>query len=184
MREVLKSLKGRNELVDLRRDGPNMPDFRCFVVDCSEEYVLVRVASDDIIMSGYSVLRVKDICLVRRDSARLRAWAASLGSIPKGRVRCPRVHLRNWATIIRSVCRVEPIITFMREESDGTRCNIGCNVKVCRGIVQADEVSTEGVLDGRMVFTLDGLTRIDFGGNYEKGLVRVLGADGYRKKSR
>jgi len=173
--EVLKMLADTRDLVDIRRSPARVSDTRGFVLAVSEERVLVAVVSDDVLPNGFSILRLDDISLVRWGTGKLKAWQTALATVMGDFVWQPQVDLADWESVITSAARAASTVTLFRENLDSDRCYIGRNPQVDSGVVRAEEVSTEGALDGHFALLLQDLTRVDYGGSYERALLRVLG---------
>jgi len=178
--EVLKMLADTRDLVDIRRSPARVSDTRGFVLAVSEERVLVAVISDDVLPSGFSVLRLEDITLVRWGRGKLKAWQAALAPLMDDFVWRPQVDLTDWESVITSAARAACIVTLFRENLDSDMCYIGRNLQIESGVVRAEEISTEGALDGHFALLVRDLTRVDYGGSYEKALLACL-AGGRRK---
>jgi hypothetical protein len=167
------------QLVDVRRDGLGVSDIRGFVVAACPRHVLLEVVSDEVQRNGYVVLRAEDIRFLRWGRSQLQAWARALGpeqgnehtELRRAFATCAQ---KGWAGIVSHFAETPMLLTFHRELLDPSTCYVGHEVQVRGGMVWAEEVSVEGTIDGHFGIALDDVTRMDFGGLYEKALQRMI----------
>ena len=117
---------------------------------------------------------MEDVSFVRWANERLQGWTRILYESPTSPDAIGHVDLSSWETAIESVHRKEPALAFYREYLDEGGSFIGTNVRLLGDIVEADEISTEGTIDGQFALPTMDLTRVDFGGGYERGLWRMV----------
>jgi hypothetical protein len=167
-------------LVDIRREGMDVSDIRGRVLARGEELVLLSVAGDEVFHNGFTVVRLPDITFVRWNTPPLAAWQRAVDFDAEAEARVAKaVDLASWETVIASASRIAPLQTFHREKLKPDTCYVGRDVTVEDGIVVlGTNISTDGDSWGHAAIALGELTRIDFLGNYEAGLVRAAEATG------
>ena len=173
MWEALSQAQSEGHLVDLKREGIGCP-IRGFVSSHSADLVLVSVVSDECEFNGAIVVRREDISFLRWNDEVLKAWTKVLQESPTSPAPLKHVDLASTETVVNSLAGREPVITFHRDIVNDDVCHIGTNVVVEGECVIADEISVEGTIDGRFALRIGDVTRIDFGGGYEKALWRMV----------
>lgn len=166
----------RDHLVDLRRDGMDVSDIRGFILAASESLLLVAVAGETVRMDGFSVLSRDDVTFLRWDTSRLNAWRGVLvrDAAEDARV-AAAVCLDDWSAAFTSARAVAPLVSLLRERLDTSRCFVTRDFTLTDGWLIGEHITSEGARDGQFALRLHDLTRIDFGGEYEQGLGRMLG---------
>jgi len=174
MYDTLHQLQQDGALVDLRRDDVDGSSIRCFVTALTADFAVLAIVDDSCEFNGVSVVRTDDVSFVRWGNERLRAWARVLQESPSSPEAAGFLDLAGWESVVRSAAGRVPVVTFHRERRDDEVCQIGTEIEVRGGDVVADEITTEGTVDGRFAIELDDLTRVDFGGGYERALWRMV----------
>jgi len=170
-RHLFDKLIGSGELLDVRRSGLDVDDIRGFLTQRSDELLLISVVSGEIEQSGFSVVRLEDISLIRWRNGSLEAWRSVLPAADPRDM--PRLDLTNWETVIRDLSRVGDWISIMTETVDQDRCYIASSITVADGIVIGEEVDADGDTNGSFALELEAITRVDFGDRYMEALKRV-----------
>lgn len=168
--EMLNDLRDRKALVDFRRDRLNVGDLRGYLLDYSEELMLIGVVSDFVRHDGYRIIAREDLTYLRWDTDILRGWRRAAISLAGEVAEGPKVDLEGWSGAIRSLDGVAELLTFHRHRLDSSTCYIALRFELREPWLIGDQLTSEATHDGRFAMLLEDLTQIDFGGSYEKGL--------------
>jgi len=147
-----------------------------YVLDIGPEFFLLALVSDRIWFDGFECFRVKDVRDVRRDPhAAFAETALKLRheQIPE----ISPIELDSVKQLLLTANRLFPLLAIHREEADPHVCHIGHVVAVNRGSVTLQEISTDATWDETPAsYSLNEITRISFGGDYENALHLVGGS--------
>jgi len=171
--ELLNDLRDRKALVDWRRDRMNSGDLRGYLLDYSDELLLLGVVSDFIRDDGYTIVAREDVTFLRWDTDILRGWRRAAFSSQGELAEDPKVDLEGWAGVLRSLDGVADLLTFHREKLDSSTCYIAGRFEIRDPWLIGEQLTSDATHDGRFALLLEDLTRIDFGGSYELGLSRA-----------
>ena len=172
MWEVLQRLKREGRLVRIERDALNVADIRGFVGSVSDTFALIHVVTAACHFDGGVVLRTKDVTCLRWGEAVSEARARAAFESPTAPEATAHVDLSSWEMLLPAVTCGEPVVTLHRERAD--ECHVVTAVALVGECVEAEEISPDGSLDGTVAFDVSDLTRVDFGGTFERGVVRML----------
>jgi hypothetical protein len=133
------------------------------------------LVSDRIRFDGFECFRVNDVKNLEPDPYAAFAEAA----LKKRRLRRPkkpRVSVDSVERLLLSAGRAFPLVTIHRESIDPDVCWIGRVLGVNRGRVSMLEINPDATWDKTPTeYRLNGITRVNFGGDYEKALHLVGG---------
>ena len=174
--DVLKTLQGERVIVDVRRDELGGADIRGFVAGVSDDLVLIAVVGDHIERDGFTILERSDITFLRWGTGQMKAWERVVKTFDQDElVNLPR-DLADWQSAITLLKSAGPV-SFYRERVDKGTTYIARDFALKGDLIVGTQVTTEGEEDGVFAFKLDDLTRVEFGGSYERGLGRILGLE-------
>lgn len=171
VKSLLIELAADRRLVDLRREYVDLQDTRGRVIQLSEVMVLIELITDDVRPNGFCVLRIEDITFLRWGTRAHLAWEQALAQLPAQEE--PRLGLESPRDAIRSLSRRKELVTFRRETVERDNYYLGWNLALRGELVTFEHVTIDGDLDGRVAMSLNEITRLDFGGSYEKSLQRI-----------
>ncbi len=174
MWDLLNQIQQEGCLVDLRRETVDRRAVRGFVTAVAADLFVFSTVDDQCEFNGTSALRTEDVTFVRRNDEVLQAWTRVLQESPSSPAPVKHLDLSSWESLVRSAAGEEPVVTFHRERVDESICHIGTNIKIDGEWVIADEVSVEGTVDGQFALKMSDLTKVDFGGGYERALWRMI----------
>lgn len=141
-----------------------------FVVCVTDDLLLVHVIDDSLFLDGYSVIRTDDISDLYRlpdhESAARRAIHAR-GQMP---VLPDDLVLVSLSTMIRSLQSIAPLVAIHCEVVENEICHVGKIVTVQDRQLTLLEIDPAGEWEGKETYDLAGVTRVDFGGAYERAL--------------
>ena len=176
IQESLRGLVGKKVIVDLRRENIDSYENIGYVVDLSLDFVTIHVQNDDIILDGYTILRVQDITLVDDKPRYGDFYKKALklrGYKPKRPV---GICLNNTASILDSITKHYPLVTVNREKIRNNECTIGRIEKLTDKTVILQWLTASARWDGYSPrYRLTDITKIEFGGLYEDALALVAG---------
>ncbi len=171
--EFLNELIEKESLVDVRRDDLEVHDIRGFILAVSAKLVLIGVVGDDIQHDGYTIIEMDDITFLRWGTEPLLGWEKMLqGPRLDGLVKA--LDLSTWWGALEAARATARMVTFRRERIDSSTCYLSDRFQFSDLSIVGRQISTDGQRDGSFAFRSDDLTRIDFGGRYESGLIRIL----------
>jgi len=166
-------------LVRLSRDSIEDGWITGFVSGYSEQLALVTVVSEFVTYNGFETVRIKDVTEIELphpnadflDEA-LALRAAKPPVIPTG------IDLSSFSSLLDSL-DVLSLITLHTETTDFEGCYIGVVHSVDQDFLSIFEITPDATYDSEpSSFSLDDITRIDFGGAYEEALLQVANAHG------
>ncbi len=153
-------------------DEDCIPDIG-YVVDASEEFLLLQLVDDRISLNGYSLLRICDITQLDTEVDHARFIEKAL-EIRKKTVKQPMlVDLTDINTVIKSIDQNFPLLTLHRESINPDECWIGSLDSLGEKTVTINEMSPDAKWSGSKRINIDEITRIDFDGGYETALALV-----------
>jgi hypothetical protein len=151
---LLTELSAERRLVDIRREFLGVEDVRGFVL-----------------FSGFCILRREDITFLRYGTRILAAWERAVAQLPAQEA--AEVSLEGMREALRALARRGEITIIRREAADRDTIYIGRSLNLRGDILTLEQLTPEGEADGKVALQLQEVTRLDFGGNYERGLARM-----------
>lgn len=146
-----------------------------FVLATGPDLVLMAILRDGIYLNGFSCYRIKDLRDVEPDTVSefiRKGLQLRSQRIPRN----PRLNLTSTGELVLSAGRVFPVITVHRELVDPDCCWIGRVLKVTPRRVSIQCLLPGAVWDDEPTeYTPNQITRLDFGGDYEAGLILAAG---------
>jgi hypothetical protein len=148
-----------------------------YVLDVGARFFLFLGVADDMRFDGFHVLRIADAKRIQSDPYTAFVEAALRTRAQQVRRR-PRVDLSSLDKLLASAGRLFPLVTIYRERVDSEVCHIGRVVKVKHGKVSLLEIDPAAEWDAEATeYSLNEITRVDFGGGYEEALWLVGGPE-------
>lgn len=144
-----------------------------YVVDASDEFVMLQLVDDRISLNGYSLLRVRDITKLDTEVTHARFIEKALEIRKKSVKRPVLVDLTDIATILKSIDENFPLMTLHKETVDPNTCWVGSVDSLGDKTVTINEMSPDAKWNGTRRLNIDEITRIDFDGGYETALALV-----------
>ena len=171
--EQLNALVDSGSLVDIRRDDLDVSDIRGVVLAVSPSLVLISLVNDLVSFDGFSVIRLEDVSFLRWGTGQMLAWERVLSTSPRQTVDF-EFDLSNWSGAFELAQSYGGLITFHREQISPSTAYISDRFEWTDSLISASQITIEGEPDGQVVCRLDDLTRLEFGGAYERSLARML----------
>jgi hypothetical protein len=181
--------KHRSQLARARRDGLLVKFRRPFergriegyVLDIGPQFFLLALISDEICLNGFLCLRVRD---VRNLQAPAKYAAFVEAALKKRGLQIPQnpgVSVSSLPELLLSANEAFPLLTIHRESVDPDVCHIGRLAGLRGGRVALLEIGPDAAWDAKPEeYSLNQITRIDFGGGYEEALHLVGGSPSLR----
>ncbi len=177
LRARLERARERTELVRVRRDIRRAERITGYVVALGEGWVLLAPLEGGILLDGYTALRLADVESIKRDKDGEDFVRRALDLAGHWPPRAPEgVMLDDDPSLVASAARAAGLIALYEERSDPEVCHIGKPQDWNKRSVSLLEVDTDANWqeDGTK-FKFADLSRIDFGGRYERVLERLAG---------
>lgn len=179
-RDVLAAAIRSGALVQIGRHRLEEPTVFStgFVVGASDALVCLHSVSDRIDLDGFEVVRVRDITSASADFPRKVFYERALalkGIVPEPG---PAVDLSDLARAVATISERYPLLAFARERTAADELSIGQVVQVLRTGFRVRHIDLSAVLEEDAEFEpFAGITRLQFGGEYETTLALVAGLD-------
>lgn len=145
-----------------------------FVVETSEDLVVLNTLSDRIDLDGFEILRTRDITRVDGEFPRRRFFERALFLKGVTRRSLPPLDLKSISSALRSANDRFPLLVLSRERIAPDEVAIG---RVSRwlpsGIMLTTMTPEAEWAEDRTLYRFSSLTRIQFGGEYEETLALV-----------
>jgi hypothetical protein len=126
-------------------------------------------------LDGFECFRISDVKNLKPDPFAAFAEAA-LKKRGLRRPNKPSISVASIDSLLLSAARSFPLVTIHAESSDPDVCRIGRVVEVNRGRVSMLEINPDAKWDETPTrHRLNGITRVNFGGDYEDALQLVGG---------
>jgi hypothetical protein len=179
--EVLERLgqaERRQELVTVRRAIKGADRLHGYVLAVGSRWILMAELASGIYLDGVVAVRVKDVVEVRRDSMSGRFVRRALelhGEWPP-RLPAGAVTLAKTRELIKSCAKLAPLVTLHVEYNDPDVCYIGVPVGWGKRSVKLLGVTPQATWETSPdSWKLADLSRVEFGGRYERTLDEVAG---------
>lgn len=148
-----------------------------YVLEIGPRFFLLALVSDGLRLNGYQCFRLSDVrqlCVPDKYAAFHEAALRKRGQrFPKK----PSVSVSSLAELLLTAARAFPLVTIHQEKVDPSVCWIGRVTDVRDGRVTLREIGPDARWDAHLeTYRLSGITRVDFGGDYEDALYSVAGA--------
>ena len=155
-----------------------------YVVDVGPRFFLLALVSDRIRFDGFEVLRIADVRRLRADPE--RKFIEHALKLRKARMpRRPRLDMSSVAGIVESAGRSAPLISICNESEAPDVCYIGRLIDVQDGWCALLKIQPSARWDRQSRwFSMKGITRVCFGGDYEDALYLVGGEPSTKKALR
>ena len=167
--------KRYTKLVECYRNGIDDSDVNDlgYVVEASDEYMLMHNVDQRITLDGYSIIRIADISNIETEVESAQFIEKALAIRKKKVTRPVLVDLTDIETIIQSIDQNYPLMAIHREHVDPDSCWIGSIGSATDKTVTLNEMDPHAKWNGTKRIKLEDITRIDFGGGYETALALV-----------
>jgi hypothetical protein len=159
-----------NPLLDLCRRPKIEERIAGFVVDFSDELILLhRLDWNTFTLDGYTLLRRKDVKHQRVFTQ--TSWPnRAIKSLKLRPKILPHIPLGSWSEAIIEVSLRFPLIHVERELVYPDECHLGVALKLSDKLLTLDCLNFDSEWAGPYSIKLNQITRIDFGGGYERAL--------------
>jgi hypothetical protein len=146
-----------------------------YVIAIDQAWLLMAKTRDGGYPDGFTALRVADVTKVREDSSFEAQFLRHIDQWPPSAPSAP-IDLSKPETIITSAAALQTLVTLYTEQKWPDECYIGAPVDWEKKRVWVLEVDGQARWERDMsAYHLKKITRIEFGGDYEKALLAVAG---------
>lgn len=140
-------------------------------------FLLASIDGSSVQFNGFECHRVLDARKLEVPCKHSRFICAALRKLGELKPKKPAVNLDSIEQLIDSASRIYPLITIYRERVDNEICQIGKAVGLNAGKLSLLEITPHATWDAEpTVYRLNQITRVDFGGGYERAL-HLVGGD-------
>jgi hypothetical protein len=176
MRRNLENAQADQSVVRITRGAFEEQGELGYVEVLGEDLLLLAVISDDIWFNGFAVVRIGDISELEAPHECADFVEEALRMREESVSSAPEVSLADIGSAIRTAGRLFPIVVIHREEVEPDTCSIGKVLKVTKDTVTLLEIGPDAEWEAEpSSFSLEEITRVDFGGGYEDALALVGG---------
>ncbi len=163
-------------LTRLERSSLEKGNFTGYVIDATDEFVLLLVVGDLIRFDGFSVLRVGDLSSIEVPAPNREFVEQALRVRGEEVVSAPRVDLASLVSVLSSASKEFPLVTIHQEEVAPDVCFIGRIISVDAAKLTLLDIGPDAEWDEEPTErNVTDITRVDFGGQYEDALFQVGG---------
>lgn len=177
LRARLERARERTELVRVRRDIRRAERISGYVVALGESWVLLAALEGGIELDGYTAVRLADVESIKRDKEGEDFARRALELARQWPPLAPAgIVLEDDPSLVASAARAAGLIALYEEHSDPEVCHIGKARDWNKRSVTLLEVDTDAHWQEEATkFKFADLSRVDFGGRYERVLERLAG---------
>ena len=159
----------------LKRGIKKTDQIRGYVLAIDQSWMLMAKTRDGGYPDGFTVLRIADVTKVREGSSFEAQFLRHMDQWPPAGPAAP-IHLSGPQPIITSAAALHTLVTLYTEQKWPDECYIGAPVDWEKNRVWLLEVDGQARWEPNMSpYRLKEITRIEFGGDYEKALTAVAG---------
>ncbi len=176
MRRDLESAQADQSVVRITRGVFEEQGELGYIEALGEELLLLAVISDDIWFNGFAIVRIGDINELEAPHECADFVEEALRMRDESVSSAPAVSLEDIGSAVRTAGRLFPIVVIHREEVEPDTCSIGKVLKVTKDTLTLLEIGPDAEWEAEpSSFSLEEITRVDFGGGYEDALALVGG---------
>jgi hypothetical protein len=179
---ILKRHAGRH-LFEVRSRIKGAESTIGFVVDFSPDLILFQVLNTDVfLLNGYTVIRSEDVKQYRAFDKSQFWQARAVRRFGLNPVRPPGISLSSLPDLLKSIGNRYPLITVHPQRKNPEVCYIGSLLSLARSTFTINDLDSDAEWSGPRRFRYSDVTRVDFGGGYEKALAATAPSRARRKK--
>ena len=148
---------------------------RGYILDVGPKFFLLALQSQQMRFDGFACFRIADLKNLRPDPYAAFTQAA-LKKLKEPTPKKPRVSVASIEELLLSASKLFPLLTIHRERVDPDVCWIGKMEDILQGQVALLEINPAAKWDRKPTsYKLSEITRVEFGGEYERALHLVGG---------
>jgi hypothetical protein len=141
-----------------------------FVLGLSDDLILFHLFDwNTFSLDGYVIIRLNDIELFRAYS-RIGLWQKRAVEMLKIRPRTVCIGLSNWEEAISDIAKQYPLVHVQRELKYPRECWIGFPLEVTSKQLTLENLDPKAGWTGPYSMSTSDITRVGFGGGYERAL--------------
>lgn len=169
----LQRFAAKKQLIELNRKPIADEHLQGYVVGVGLQFVLLHILDDNMILNGYSAIRLSDIRGSRHLADKDRFAERALELRRLGPIPLPSISLDSLPELLITGDQNFPMITIHREKMSTETCYIGKIAKLTDKTLMLDEIDTSAKWSRMRRYRLADITRVDIGGLYEEALLLV-----------
>lgn len=168
-----KKLQKENVFVDVFTDMFNESMYG-FIRKSNNDFLLLEYYNDNGLYNGIIVLRLSDITRIKWDNNDINS-TQKLISKHSDEKKIAAIKIDSIQDILKSINMIFKYVCIHIQDIDDGMCIIGEIEEMDESTLIVKEFGTRATLDrGRIMISLDDITRIDAGGIYETGLLKTF----------
>jgi len=170
--EPLKDLIGTNTPIQVRRKGIDEHSLDGFVVGLSEKLLLLHVINgDDLLLNGYSAIRIQDITSWKIDEGFVTCAMRHYGREP---VVPTQIDCDNWSVLLASGQKAYTFVSIETARNESGCCFIGPITKQKSRSITLRHATSKAVWGDEEKFRLRDITKVDLDNGYVNALIEVM----------
>ena len=172
--KYIEKLKNEQIFLDIYTDRYEESDFG-FVIDYNDEFVVIEKFDSDGNYDGISILIRDNISRIRWGGNEITN-TSKLIEIQKRQKDKIAINLTSIETILHSINKLFGSITVHIQDLDNGVCFIGQIEEMDQDSIVIHEFGSKASMDRKFILlSLNDITRIDAGGQYENNLSKLFG---------
>ncbi|MEO7992494.1 MAG: hypothetical protein ABI663_23285 [Chryseolinea sp.] len=170
--KTLKKLQTENIFVDIFTDMFD-ESFYGFIRQFNANFLLLEHYNDDGLYNGIVVFRLEDITRIKWDNNDINSTQKIINKHNQEK-NIQSIKINSIESILKSVNKIYKHVTLNIQNVDSGMCIIGQIQEIDKSTIVVREFGTRRSLDrGTIMFSIADITRVDAGGIYENGILRV-----------
>lgn len=171
MQAILEQLHRDSRLATICRGRDDW--MYAYIEGVGAEVVMLHTITSSAIMSGFTLIEADSITDVSWGTRRLDGLQRATTYDAISRREAPKLDLSGMQEALTGVLAEEKVVSIHRE-------GLGDGVIVCMqaliedGVIVGEMIERDGVKSGRVACCVGHVTRVDFGGPYERALQRMV----------
>lgn len=172
-RKYLKQLKKNKEFVDIYTDNYDESNFG-FIVDFNDTFLVLDSYNEDAKADGIVVFFRENITRIRWKGNEITSLS-NIANSSKNRNKAHKIDLSSVQSVIDSIQKYFGYINVSIQNIDSGVCFIGEVEEMDENTIVINEYGTRISLDRKnILLSIHDITKIEAGGIYEAGLLKVL----------
>ena len=170
--KYLKKLQTEKSFVDIFTDLFN-ESFYGFIRKFNDEFLLLENYNDDGMFNGIIVFRKEDITRIKWENNDINSVHKIINKHDQEK-NIESIKIDSFEIILKTINKAFKHVNINIQNIDNGMCIIGEIEEMDAESIVIKEFGTRSSLDrGRIIFAIEDITRIDAGGLYENGLLKV-----------
>ncbi|RYF13101.1 MAG: hypothetical protein EOO42_19260 [Flavobacteriales bacterium] len=170
--KTLKNLETENTFVDIFTDFFN-ESYYGFIRQFNKDFLLLENYSDEGLYNGIIIFRRSDITRIKWDNNDIKSTQKLLNK-HKDEKGISAIKIDSILNILKTINKTYKHVSIHIQNIDSGMCIIGEIKDMDKSTIIVHEFGTRASLDrGTIMFSVDEITRVDAGGIYENGILKI-----------